>query len=366
LVAAVIMVPLILVFCSLADAQAARIVNIPCGRDIDATINADPRTTPSAFVLGASCTFTASASIVPSNGDVVKCEQPPDFRPLEPLGEELDDTKTPFDPTTHCTVAGAANVAKVFWPKGQGGGKATVRFEGIKITGGNFTGSSATGTGIAEGVMSDSSYHYGIEVRDNDAAGITNAKGTFERVELTNNTLDPDALGFIAAGMKALTEVEVRNSYIHDTQGNGLWCDVGCVDVDPTIRPNGFWVHDNLVVNTGRAGIRFENVGGSNGGEALIENNEVHQNSLKLSRGGIDIRDAQNALVRNNVFGAKTIANVAYSPNANGVAIRATDSGRLDRPDLFNIDIINNILNGETIKGCELLDTVVYCAGNTP
>ena len=361
------MVPLILVLFSLADDAQAGIVNIPCGRDIDATINADPRSTPSTFVLGAGCTFTASASIVPSNGDVVKCEQPPDFKPL---GQALDPTKTPFDPTTYCTVAGAASVTKVFWPIGQGGTKATVRFEGIKITGGNFTGSSATGTGIAEGVMSNSSYHYGIEVMNNDAAGITNAKGTFERVEFTNNTRDPDALGFIGAGMKALTEVEVKNSYIHDTQGNGLWCDVGCVDVDPKIRPNGFWVHDNLVVKTGRAGIRFENVGGTNAGEALIENNEVHGNSPDAARGGISVRDAPNATIQNNHFGGATIAGVLYPPNSLKVAIIASDSGRSDRPNLFNIDIVNNDLSGEkateTIKGCELPDTVVYCSGNTP
>jgi hypothetical protein len=363
-------VPLILVFCSLADDAQAGTVNIPCDRDIDATINADPRTTPSTFVLGAGCTFTASASIVPSNGDVVKCERPPTFKPLEPLGVDLDDTKTPFDPTTYCTVAGAPSVTKVFWPIGHGGGKATVRFEGIKITGGNFTGSSATGTGIAEGVMSDSSSHYGIEVMNNDAAGITNAKGTFERIELTNNTLDRNALGFIGAGMKALTEVEVKNSYIHDTQGNGLWCDVGCVDVDPKIRPNGFWVHDNLVVKTGRAGIRFENVGGTNAGEALIENNEVHGNSPDAARGGISVRDAPNATIQNNHFGGATIAGVSYPPNSLKVAIIASDSGRSDRPNLFNIDIVNNDLSGEkateTIKGCELPDTVVYCSGNTP
>ena len=50
LVAAAIMLPLILVFYSLADA-ATRTVSIPCGRDIDATINADPRSTASRFVL---------------------------------------------------------------------------------------------------------------------------------------------------------------------------------------------------------------------------------------------------------------------------------------------------------------------------
>src|ERR671915_345080 len=109
LVAAVVMVPLILVFYSLADAQAP-IVNIPCGQDIDATINADPRTTASRFVLGADCTFTASATIVPSNGDEVAWRVDPAFGPRPPA----------FDPITRCTVAGSTSVENVFRPIGQG------------------------------------------------------------------------------------------------------------------------------------------------------------------------------------------------------------------------------------------------------
>src|ERR671916_2571807 len=353
LVAAVSMLALILVFYSPADAQAP-IVNIPCGQDIDATINADPRTTARRFVLGADCPFAASATIVPSNGDEVACAVAPTFvqRGLA------------FDPTTRCTVAGSASVENVFRPIGQGGTTATVRFEGIKITGGNFTGSSGSGAAIAEGSMTNSSYHYGIEVMDNEAAGILSAKGTFERVELTDNTNDPDALGFIAAGMKARNEVEVKNSYVHDTQGNGLWCDNFCHDSDS--HPNGFWIHDNLVVNNGRSGIRFEEVGGvPTAGEALIENNEVHDNSLHANRGGISVRDAQDATIRNNHFGAATIGGVAYLPNSHDVAITASDSGRSDRPNLSSIRVVNNALDGETVKGCELPNTVVACAGDT-
>jgi hypothetical protein len=213
--------------------------------------------------------------------------------------------------------------------------------------------------------MTDSSSHLGIEVRDNDAAGILSAKGTFERVELTDNTNDQDALGFNGSGMKARHEVEVSNSYVHNTQGNGLWCDGGCEDS----AVGQFSVHDNLVVNNGRAGIRWENVGSesaANPGEALIERNEVHGNSPDAVRGGISVRDAQNAIIQNNRFGAVTIGGVQYSPNARAVAIIASDSGRSDRPNLWNIDIIGNILNGETIRGCELPDAIVDCSANTP
>ena len=350
------MLSLILAFYSLADAET-RIVNIPCGQDIDATINADPRGTASRFVLGADCTFVASATIVPSDGDEVACAVAPTFVQRGPA----------YDPTTRCTVAGSASVENVFRPMGQGGTTATVRFEGIKITGGNFTGSNGTGAAISEGSMTNLSSHYGIEVRDNEAAGILSAKGTFERVELTNNTLDSNALGFIGSGMKARNEVEVRNSYIHDTQGNGLWCDNYCEDSPTATHPNGFWVHHNLVVNNGRAGIRFERVGDvSTAGEALIEYNEVHGNSPNEKRGGISVRDAQNATIYNNRFGEMSISGVTYPANARNVAIIASDSGRSDRPNLYNIDIVNNTLNGEIIKGCELPDTVVACSENTP
>ena len=88
----------------------------------------------------------------------------------------------------------------------------------------------------------------------------------------------------------------------------------------------------------------------------------MHGNSTGAVRGGVSIHDAQNALVRNNVFGAAIIADVAYLPDSEGVAIRATDSGRLGRPDLWNADIVGNVLNGEVIKGCETPEEIVYCS----
>jgi hypothetical protein len=246
--------------------------------------------------------------------------------------------------------------------------QGTVRLEWVEIVGGTgqYSGGlpvSGTGSGLAMGMVSNDSSLYAVHITGSGAAGITNAHGTFDSVELDDTTNNPDFLGFAGSGMKAITEVEVRNSYVHNNQGNALWCDEFCRD--SASHPNGFWIHDNLVVNNDRAGLRFERVGDvADAGEALIENNEVHGNSLRVSRGGIDIRDAQNALVRNNVFGAKTIAGVAYPRNRDRVAIRATDSGRSDRPNLFNVDIVNNILNGEVIKGCEKPDTIVECSGN--
>jgi hypothetical protein len=326
-----------------------RVVVVPCGQDLDAIINADDPAIATTFQLEGPCTYLVDTMVELNEGDEI----------AGPEGSFIERLPA-FDPEPTVTIVGSEGLSHVIRAKG------TVHLEWVKIVGGTgeyaVDGSPVTGTGsgLAMGMASNTSSLYAVHITGSDGAGITNAHGTFERIELDDTTQDPNFLGFIGSGLKAINEVEVKNSYIHDNQGNGIWCDEFCHDsVD---HPNGFWIHDNLVVNNGRAGIRFERVGEvADAGEALIENNEVHQNSLELSRGGIDIRDAQNALVRNNVFGATTIADVAYLPNAEGVAIRATDSGRSDRPDLYNVDIVGNVLNGEVIKDCEVPDEIAYC-----
>src|SRR5215217_976583 len=327
---------------------AERVVIVPCGQDLDAIINADDPMIGTRFQLEGPCTYTVDTMVELNEGDEI----------AGPQGTFIERPPA-FDPEPTVAIVGSEGLSHVIRAQG------TVRLEWVKIVGGTGEYSSGglpvAGTGSALAMASNTSSLYAVHITGTDAAGITNAHGTFDRIELDDTTQDPNFLGFTGSGLKAINEVEVRNSYIHDNQGNGIWCDVFCHDSES--HPNGFWVHENLVVNNGRAGIRFERVGDvADAGEALIENNEIHQNSLELSRGGIDIRDAQNALVRNNVFGAKTIADVTYLPNSEGVAIRATDSGRSDRPDLFNVDIAANVLNGEVIKGCESPDEIVYCA----
>jgi hypothetical protein len=326
-----------------------RVVVVPCGQDLDVIINADDPAIATTFQLEGPCTYTVDTMMVLNEGDEI-AGPPATFIERGPA----------FDPEPTVSIVGSEGLNHVISARG------TVHLEWVKIVGGTgeyaVDGSpvAGTGSGLAMGMASNTSSLYAVHITGSDGAGITNAQGTFERIELDDTTQDPNFLGFIGSGLKAINEVEVRNSYIHDNQGNGLWCDVFCHDSVDHL--NGFWVHENLVVNNGRAGIRFEQVGDvADAGEALIENNEVHGNSTGAVRGGVSLHDAQNALVRNNVFGATTIADVAYLPNSEGVAIRATDSGRPDRPDLLNVDIVGNVLNGEVIKGCESPDEIVYC-----
>jgi hypothetical protein len=326
-----------------------RVVVIPCGQDLDAIVNADDPAIGTRFQLEGGCTYLVDTMMVLNEGDEI-AGPPATFIERAPA----------FDPEPTATIVGSEGLSHVISARG------TVHLEWVKIVGG--TGEYAadgspvagTGSGLAMGMASNTSSLYAVHITGSDGAGITNAHGTFDRIELDDTTQDPNFLGFIGSGLKDITEVEVKNSYIHDNQGNGLWCDQFCHDSADHL--NGFWIHDNLVVNNGRAGIRFERVGEvADAGEALIENNEVHGNSTDAVRGGVSIHDAQNALVRNNVFGATIIADVVYLPNAEGVAIRATDSGRPDRPDLVNVDIVDNVVNGEVIKGCELPDEIAYC-----
>src|SRR5215217_375100 len=295
---------------------AERVVVVPCGQDLDAIVNADDPAIGTRFQLEGPCTYTVDATVELNEGDELA-------GPLATFIERLPA----FDPQPTVTIVGSEGLPHVIRAKG------TVRLEWVKIMGGTglyaADGSALAGTGsaLAMGMSSNTSSLYAVHITGSDAAGITNAHGTFERIELDDTTQDPNFLGFTGSGLKAINEVEVKNSYIHDNQGNGLWCDVFCRDSES--HPNGYWVLDNLIVNNGRAGIRFEQVGDvADAGEALIENNEVHGNSTGAVRGGVSLHDAQNALVRNHVFGAKSIADAAYLPNSEGVAIRATDRGR--------------------------------------
>jgi hypothetical protein len=347
LVAVVIMLALILAFYSLANA-ATRTVKLTCpenSQDFANVINDDSNTTATRFVLEAGCIFTVSTTVQPKNLDEVVCAVAPNFYPRGPA----------FDPTAHCTIKGSSTLAQVLKPQG------TVYLEGLNIEGGDFKNSSGTGVGIAEGLMSDQSMSFGIVVRNNEGAGITNGHGVHRQIELTNNTTNPDALGFIGSGIKCVHECTVERSYVHETQGNGIWCDSGCDDASNALF-SAFHVNANVVVNNKRGGIRYENVGSassSSPGEAIIENNEVHGNTAETtSRGGIDIRDAENATVRGNRFGAVTITSttpplsVNYQRNWSNIGIRASNSGKSGRGRLANVVVTNNTMNGEAIKSC--------------
>ena len=166
--------------------------------------------------------------------------------------------------------------------------------------------------------------------------------------------------------LKTIYEMEAARNFVHDNEAVGLWCDQGCRHTEGQDR--GFWVHDNLVVNNGRAGVRYEfspMPGEPATSSALVERNRLAGNDW----GGAAMADARNATFRYNVFGPQKVGGVKYWRNGTGKSaglrsLQFTDSDRASRTNLYNGDAYGNDMNGETISNCEKPDAVVHCRRN--
>jgi hypothetical protein len=296
------------------------------GVDIDAIINNDPSGTATTFCVYAG-TYTVSAPAILKAGDKLKGEPNP---PLTPVGTANKPT-----PVAKLVASGSKNLLRA-------------NGNDISITWVDLSGADGTGNGTGAITAGSAGSDFLVQfarIHENDSLGISSMKGTVLDSEFFKNSLDPDSLGFNASAVKGITEYQAGRVYVHDEQGNGLWCDVGCSnDLD---RTNGFWVHDSVVINSGRAGIRYEN----SSSEALFQNNEIRGNGINEHRGGIDIRDSQDAQVLNNILSAN-----------NGIGVRSTDSGRSDRVNLERILVKENDLGGDRIVTC---GGPVECINNT-
>src|SRR5215217_3667423 len=342
-------------------------VQVNPANDLDAIVNADPRDTATTFCVnansdGTTATYNISETLRLRDGDrLIGQTGETGIRGPATYGVPKVEIRSSGSPDQ--IIAAVGKNIEIQWVDIAGAvGKTTTTGQPLTGTGAGITAGSADGGFLVQ---------YAV-IHGNDAGGILSAKGRILNSEFYDNTQNPDFLGFNASAVKGTTEYEAAYNYVHNEQGNGIWCDVGCKD-DPAREDKGFWVHDNLVVDNGHSGIRYESsptdlASGVHASEptALIEGNEVHGNSYGENRGGISAADTQNALIRANVFGAKTIAGVAYRANASKPgAIKAIDSGSSTRTDLWNVEIVDNVMNGEGINGCELPDDIVDCHDTT-
>src|SRR5215208_203720 len=332
-------------------------VQVNPANDLDAIVNADPRDTATTFCVnansdGTTATYNISETLRLRDGDrLIGQTGETVIRGPATYGVPKVEIRSSGSPDQ--IIAAVGKNIEIQWVDIAGAvGKTTTTGQPLTGTGAGITAGSADGGFLVQ---------YAV-IHGNDAGGILNAKGRILNSEFYDNTQNPDFLGFNASAVKGTTEFEAAYNYVHNEQGNGIWCDVGC-KYDP-VRANGFWAHHNLTVDNERSGIRYEHspkglATGVHGTEptALIEENEVHGNSYGANRGGISVLDGQNALIRHNVFGEATIAGVEYRANApRPGAVKASDWGRSSRTDLWNVDIVDNVLNGEGIRGCELPD----------
>jgi hypothetical protein len=341
----------------------------PGGRpenDIDAVINKDPADRATRFCVHAG-TYPVSEPAILKAGDMLDGEWGTTYPVPKCIGGSCVNTQvTQPIPVVKLDGSGTDNLLRA-------------RGNPITISWVDLTDASGTGNGSGAITAGSAGSDFVVEharIHNNASLGISNMQGTVRDSEFFENSEEQSALGFNGSAVKGITEYEAARVFVHDEQGNGLWCDVGCKNSARTTMtpqcPTGcYWVHDSVVVNNGRAGIRYEN----SPSDALFQRNEVHANGSDATRGGIDIRDSQDATVELNVFGGATfryinhpennLVTVTYPPNTERIGIRATDSGRSSRVDLRGVVVSNNTMNNERIIGCELPDTVVEC-GNNP
>jgi hypothetical protein len=223
--------------------------------------------------------------------------------------------------------------------------------------------------GISAGQADATSCIQYVRCHDNLAMGIGTTKGKVLNSNLYNNGGDRVWWGFAAATAKPTFESEWGYNYVHDNPANGLWADHGTHNT-PERGVGGWHVHDNLVVDNGRWGIRYEyspilpaGQHSLEGSEATHPNVVVEDNRVAGNGYGALIQQAaQQGLWRNNTLGSQTVARVSYA--GNGLGIVGSDSEK--STDLWDADFYNNVLNGDGVQGCQLPDAKVDCRGNTP
>jgi hypothetical protein len=149
--------------------------------------------------------------------------------------------------------------------------------------------------------------------------------------------------------------VVATNISLHDNIGNGIWCDVQCLD---------FEVHDSTVLDNTCKGIHYEKSGATDElgpleqGQAWFEGNTIGRNGLgctKAARGGITLVSSKHVLVENNH---------TFGNDKNGLYLR--QDGRLDGEKhgwvISDVIVRNNIFEDGT-NACSF--SGVICSGNS-
>jgi hypothetical protein len=334
-------------------------------QDLDRVVNSDPADAATTFcvqgnVNGTPATYNLSHTLILRNGDKLIGPRVPLVQrgPASYPGTPLVNLRNGNDLTRLVEMTGSNVVVK--WVD-VAGAETRHTADGGPVNG--------TGLGISASQADATSRIRYVVCHDNLAMGINGTKGKVLNSNLYNNGGDSVWWGFGAAAAKTTFESEWGFNYVHDNPANGLWADQGTHNT-PEQGVRGWHVHDNLVVNNGRWGIRYEYSAMLPAGEHSPESSEAtHSNVLVEDNrvagngyGALIQQAAQQGLWRNNTLGSQTVAGVSYA--GNGIGIVGSDSEK--STDLWDADFYDNDLNGDGVQGCQLPDAQVDCRGNTP
>ena len=327
------------------------------GDDLAAAINSAPAGTTFCVEAG---TYPLSETIEVQDGDIIRGRPSTVTR----RGPAVDP-----DPVVHVRNAGGlarmfhvtAHTGRMEWLDIRGSPDGARYTDDTRETCENWGEASdrcpkgGTGVAIGAGESGPEFVFEHLQVHHNPAQCISGVKGTLLRSELYRCSQNADYWGYSAGALKTINEQESAYNFVHDNEAEGLWCDQGCRNNPAT--PEGWHQHDNLIVNNGRAGVRYEfspvlgNADHARQPTALIEDNRLAGNGW----GGVDVHDAQNATVRGNAFGPTTIAGTEYPHNGSGpeaMQFSESDASR-SRTDLWNAEAYDNHLGGEAMDGCD-------------
>jgi hypothetical protein len=220
------------------------------------------------------------------------------------------------------------------------------RIEGLRVTGavGGERCSPDCGRGIGGGknltvvdVRSDHNTNQGI---GGSLDGLL-IEGSVLDHNGSEPFLDFDGHGS-AAGVKSVKSMTIRDTRVYANEWTGIWCDLGCAP---------FKVENVRSNRNGKAGIQYEvSVGPATISGSTFKGNGWRENATRHT--GIVIAATQNVEVYNNTFGG----NVNY-------AVEIIDSPK--RGVLANVAVHDNVLNGDTIKGCGVVESAT-CDRNSP
>ena len=162
-------------------------------------------------------------------------------------------------------------------------------------------------------------------------------------VEVDHNG-SPAMVGHSSSGIKIAGSPGsvIRNSYVHDNVGNGIWFDVDSGGDQLDV------VENNVVIGNSLRGIFYE----VSRGPVVIRGNVVTANNTSETPGasGIGVSSSKNVTIVGNILDRNRVW-----------AIRANE---IDRGyPLDAVVIRENVLNGGAIYGCDRVG--VTCAANT-
>lgn len=215
-----------------------------------------------------------------------------------------------------------------------------------------------------------------LELRNAPSNCVDGISGGLLDSDLGNCSND-NYYGFQASAVKTISEAEFARNFVHGNRANGIWCDQVCRNTPS--RENGFWSHDNVLVNNGQYGLRYEFSPMLAPGQVSAEPTMLTEHNLFAGNGlldkarlgaGTSMHDAQNG------FGEMTIGGVEFPNNENGWGIQFSDPPN-SRTDTNNAEAHSNKMRGgitrirdqDNPSGCytdpPYRDRGVFCRDNT-